>query len=422
MEENKVLYSEVEAFILNNKAVSKIQSHISNFNPIKVMKMEGMEIRHSRILGWLLDPLENHGLHDEFTKKFFSEALRGDEIKGVRSLDIQSISFQNANVYIEWNNIDIFVEIADEKLAFIVENKVYSKQGKKQLTNYRGRIEERFPDYKIIGVFLTLNEETPDDAFYCQIYYERIGSLLGEMLDQLEGIFSAKVFNFLKDYEEIVNELTGMNKKQNEMEQMARSIYQGNKKVLDFLFKHGKKDEFEFAIEKFIAGENNIERYQNFTVSNQDYTFLYSSKNWYRFIPVSWINVLGEVSHQDWSSEEFKWKGCENWFPYPIVCWFQLIDQNTVSLVVEVGCLEDYEMRQELIKSIETAFPKAKFTSKAYLERTKYSRFMNISSELEDIQDEEGIRNKLTELLTKNFVEPSKAIEEGLRSFMNAIE
>ena len=44
----------VEAFeelFVNNKDFDDIEDHINQFNPIKIMGMERMEIRHSAILG-----------------------------------------------------------------------------------------------------------------------------------------------------------------------------------------------------------------------------------------------------------------------------------------------------------------------------------------------------------------------------------
>jgi len=66
-----------ESLLINNPRFADIDAYISRFNPIRVMKMEHMEIRHSAILGWLLSPQETHGLGDDFLKAFLSEALSG---------------------------------------------------------------------------------------------------------------------------------------------------------------------------------------------------------------------------------------------------------------------------------------------------------------------------------------------------------
>ena len=47
---------DLESLFVNNPDLDEIRAHLSKFNPIKVMGMERMEIRHSAILAWLLDP------------------------------------------------------------------------------------------------------------------------------------------------------------------------------------------------------------------------------------------------------------------------------------------------------------------------------------------------------------------------------
>ena len=73
---------ELERLLVNNEVLAKIELYLNRFNPIRVMRMERMEIRHSAILAWLLDPKESHGLDDKFLKAFLGEALRGQNALG----------------------------------------------------------------------------------------------------------------------------------------------------------------------------------------------------------------------------------------------------------------------------------------------------------------------------------------------------
>ena len=101
---------ELESLFVNNESMAKIETYINRFNPIRVMKMERMEIRHSAILSWLLNPGESHGLDDKFLKAFLGEALRGHSSLGSPSaLDIARADLRDATVRLEWQNIDIFI-------------------------------------------------------------------------------------------------------------------------------------------------------------------------------------------------------------------------------------------------------------------------------------------------------------------------
>lgn len=42
--------------LTNNKDFEKLESKLNRFNPFKVLNIERYEIRHSNVLGWLLDP------------------------------------------------------------------------------------------------------------------------------------------------------------------------------------------------------------------------------------------------------------------------------------------------------------------------------------------------------------------------------
>src|SRR5690606_30558728 len=79
---NPPSHSDFENFFINNIELNKIEAYLNRFNPIHIMKMENQEIRHSNILGWLLDPLNTHGLGDKFLKAFLTEALKGESLKG----------------------------------------------------------------------------------------------------------------------------------------------------------------------------------------------------------------------------------------------------------------------------------------------------------------------------------------------------
>jgi len=226
-------------------------------------------------------------LGDEFLKAFLSEALRGEYNKNLNSLDISNTSLIHSNAYIEWNRIDIFVECPEQKWAFVIENKIYAKQSKDQLMRYRKHVESRYSDHRVIGVFLTLEDEIPDDKAYCQIQYPSVVTILEGVLEQKYDSLSERIANFIKYYLDILGELTRMNKKQSEMELLARKVYQEHREVLEYLFEHGKKDEFETAIETFISPESPLKVNDKFSIGSVDYEFIYASKNWYRFLPTS---------------------------------------------------------------------------------------------------------------------------------------
>jgi hypothetical protein len=94
-------------FIINNVKLDRLESKLNKFNPLKVLKVDEYEIRHSNMLAWLLDPSENHGLGEEFFKKFLGEVILLNENMDldISILDIYLKNFHDIQISREWNSI-----------------------------------------------------------------------------------------------------------------------------------------------------------------------------------------------------------------------------------------------------------------------------------------------------------------------------
>jgi len=410
--------SVIESFVVNNKDLNEIESYINRFNPIKIMKMETMEIRHSSILGWLLNPRENHGLGDEFLRCFISEALKNSVNQPVKALDIYSAQLHDSNVYVEWNNIDIFIETRidkDEELAILIENKVYSSQSDNQLKKYSEFIKKRFDKHKIIGIFLTLLDEEPEEVGeveFSSIQYSNVVSILDNLINQFQDSLSIKVLNFIKYYKEVVSELCQMSNKEKEMQILAKKVYRDNKAVIDYIIENGSSTEFVYAVNQIVTNAPNGENPDKntvFKVSNHEFRFFAHTNKIVSLLPEKWVKILGDLSKMDIAKDrKYPWKGCEKWWhSYPLICWIQLEEKKSdfqLKLICEVGPLA-YDLRTELIKLIESTGKEKKsisFSSSANNPNAKYSRFLkgkNFQKTLNDAQDSEKIMEAIKQIL-----------------------
>lgn len=181
---------ELEALFVNNADLDKISSYLNRFNPIKVMRMEGVEVRHSNILAWLMDPNETHGFGDRFLRAFLSEALRGaNDGSEPTALQVAQTDLRDVEVRREWQHIDIFVLSPRNGWAFIIENKYFSSQHGNQLVRYAEKVRNAFSTWDkplaVRGIFLALNEdEEPEDRSYRTIYYSTLLEFLPALLDR----------------------------------------------------------------------------------------------------------------------------------------------------------------------------------------------------------------------------------------------
>lgn len=51
-------------FLTDSECLEPLSKWTRRFNVFDVLKITNTEIRHSNVLAWLMDPAENHGLHD----------------------------------------------------------------------------------------------------------------------------------------------------------------------------------------------------------------------------------------------------------------------------------------------------------------------------------------------------------------------
>lgn len=396
---------EFEKLFVNNEILGKIERHLNQFNPLKVLNVERWEIRHSAVLGWLLNPVENHGLGDAFLVAFLAESFRDIDAQGhsfPNSLDIVSSDLSSAEVLVEWNRIDIFIRatIARKSWAIVVENKVDATQHSNQLKRYidfassQGRSNSLSPEDNgrlYAGIFLTLKDEQAMTKEYTEFNYRRVSEVLKLCLTKVGDRLSSDVQQFLNHYLETVDRLTDMDPKTTEMILLAKRLYRENKKAIDFVYAHGNSTEFGFACD-LMVGSSDYEFDQSFENSGHTFHFMSQISDMFAFMPAPWVGALGHLRERRKVTGS-DWKGCERWLaPYPISVYFKARpsdDSRKTSklwIYMEVGPLEDVRARQDLIEKIKDGLEEAKkhnsslvrlagFRNGAKKDDAKYSKF-----------------------------------------------
>ncbi len=405
---------ELESLFVNNHSLSILEAHLNRFNPIRIMKMERMEIRHSSILGWLMNPVETHGLGDEFLKAFLSEAFRGNSIKGMPSaLDVKKADLSKSDIRVEWNNLDIFVFCPrpEGNWAFVIENKFDSTQSDGQLKKYREKLAKHFVENgkaaNSLGVFLTLWDEPPDDPEYVCINYETVFEILKNIVELKKGQVGAEVLVFLEHYLDVIGEATEMNDEQDEMEQLALELYREHRKAIDFIVEYGTRTDFGFAIENLVG--DTTKYCDEFSVGQRKFTFFGKWNDYFSFLPSSWYKGFGSGDY-DFSLTKAWWEDL------PLICWMKLETTEKggiLRLYAEVGPLKNHEIRTSLIEKIGSIkSKKIGFSAKAINEKSKYSRFFKQNvRKIEDVNDSEKMSEMMASLL-QDFESEIKAIEK----------
>ncbi len=422
---------ELEALFVNNAKLNQIAAYLNRFNPIRVMRMEGMEIRHSAILAWLLDPFENHGFGDAFLRAFLAQALLRADNPVLTALEVSQADLRDAEIQREKRNIDLFVSSPSNGWAFIIENKFHSKQSEGQLAKYLERAEKDAKDanlsFKHQGIFLTLKEEAPSADVaekYVTLRYADVCKILGALMAENQTRMGSEVQQFLTHYLEIIRDATAMNDEKTEMETLARQLYRSHKKAIDFIMEHGVSTEFTFAADQVFGESLNYGDKAN--AEGLQIIYHQSNKHSFSFVPTSWVDALG-------GEKSKPWPGCENWWAgFPVICWFQLNTKDdgvkgALFLYAEVGPIEEPDDRKCLIEGIQKCAKgnlstKIKFRADATRAGARYSKFLNgNSTPIADVSDAEAIGAGMRKLL-KEFGVVFKAVEPALSEFAGYME
>ncbi len=154
--------------------VADLKKALSKFNIFEALGATHKELWHSDFLAFLLNPLQNHVIGDEFTRLLLKHALP----------DLpERDTWEGISVSREHLHIDILIEDEQSKTCIIIENKVWSQEGPRQLETYWEAMEAERPGWRIYGIFLTRTAQAPSDPRYHPLSYETVKALLGKVLD-----------------------------------------------------------------------------------------------------------------------------------------------------------------------------------------------------------------------------------------------
>ena len=420
-------------FVKNKLGLDEIQEHINHFNPIKVMGMEHMEIRHSFILRWLLDPRGNHDLKEWFLKEFIKRAFDNDK-GGDSDLSLNEIEddLKNAVVHREWQckdgagRIDLLILSPKNNWAVVIENKFYSTQYDGQLRGYIKAIEEEFGSkYKIQGIFLTLWNEKPQDSSYTSIGYEDIHKILSPLFKEEQESKSKQEENklelkkevriFLKHYFNVIGEATDMNTETNDLTKQARDLYRNNKEVLDFIVNSGQGAFITAARNVFGEMKSESEK-----IGNRSFIYGYLKGNYLGLVPTGWYEALGR--------DEYKWPGSEKvggGLGLPIILWIHYFsDGEKIKLYSNINLHTEREIRESFVKffrDIKEGNPRIESLDEAKEGSNTVKFLPDESEQIVKSHDEEAIGNAMKKILAK-FDKEFDAIEEALNNFMPQVK
>lgn len=149
---------------------------IDKNNIFKILKINNYEIRHSEYLSYLLDPTNGYGWKDEFFKKFMLNVIDEIEIDNCifDEFDIVLKDYSDLKIYREHRNIDLLLISKNREVVICIENKIWTSEHDNQLNRYYEYINDAFPAYKKIYLYLSPNGEIPESKEWMAISYKTV--------------------------------------------------------------------------------------------------------------------------------------------------------------------------------------------------------------------------------------------------------
>jgi hypothetical protein len=231
----------LRTLVVDCPELRELEQRLGRLNLFEVLRTEHHEARHSNMLAWLFDPSENHGFRELFLRRWlmrvFHDAERGS-INYLDPVDVDSIPFKSVQVFREWMNVDLLVEIVtehDDTWVVCVENKVWSWQHSNQLQRYRTRIEQAYPNAKRFYILLSVTAEEPEDAAYAIATYEQVKLALETCMAERQGVLGGELVVILNHYIGLIKANFMTN---SPVEELALKIYKAHKRALDRIFEY----------------------------------------------------------------------------------------------------------------------------------------------------------------------------------------
>lgn len=233
----KANHSDEEAlqdFLLDIDCLNELLPWTKRFNLFDVLKISRMEIRHSNMLAWLLNPNENHGFGDAFLKAIIQVVVQNDDNGRYNILETLLMDFYSFVVYREWKNIDILLVSDAEKFLIAIENKIDSHEHDDQLKKYREILATDYPDYRKMCLYLTPDGEEPSDTNHWDVLsYRDVVEALSDQRGAME--LTPDVALIVENYLDVLRRDIVEDER---LVEICNKIYAKHKKALDLIFEH----------------------------------------------------------------------------------------------------------------------------------------------------------------------------------------
>lgn len=243
--------------LLLSNDFKRLKDKKDEVNIFKIINMVDKEAVHSDMLAWLFNPYENHDFNDKAVKGLLMQLSEKD----AEYINLLLQDYSDLEVYREYTidngrRIDILLESRNNKVIFIIENKIWSGEGDNQLEDYKKYIDEKYSDYSRIFLYLTPEKERKEQyKGYTHIAYNTIYKILNNLLQ--DNQIKLEIRTVLKQYKEIIRRDI-MGNVDKEMIDLCRKLYVEHKEALDKIMQYGMPEYYYTYLISELLENNSI--------------------------------------------------------------------------------------------------------------------------------------------------------------------
>ena len=280
---------DLEAFVVGNPDLERLETLLDQFNMFEAIGAVRQELRHSDFLAFLLNPNQNHGLGDAFTKVLLQKALSyaPGKVLPITAIDLDIWDLNELMVFREWQNIDILLVDERNHFVVIIENKVVSGEHGDQLSRYYSIVNEHYPDWSNLFLFLTPEGSEPSHDPYIPIDYNLIADLVERLTETRASTLGPDVRILMTHYSQMLRRNIVS---ESEIAELCQKIYRKHQRALEMIyeFRPDRQEEIKKVLEDMI---------QEISYLDLDHC----TKSYIRFARVDWDTPI-LLQGQGWTN------------------------------------------------------------------------------------------------------------------------
>ena len=226
-----------------------IERQQSEFDALSFLGLAGSEEFHSKVLAWLLNPRESHGMRDHFLRNFLLETTAQAEAAGILAATFAeraAFDWSVTTVRREWCHevagregyLDILLVNEKERFLCAVENKIFSSEHSNQLTRYRQALHNHYPNFDRHHVFLSPAGTRPyreeERRYWTPVSYGMILQLVEQMMSNGADLVPEDVGRFLHQYSTTLRRRIVADANTN-IRYLARKVYLEHRTAIELL-------------------------------------------------------------------------------------------------------------------------------------------------------------------------------------------